>query len=1375
MKAFVCGLLLSAFALMRSVCAGAMPFADDYNVRSLTMSDGLSHVFIDDLFMDSEGFVWVATAGGGLSRYDAYGFVEFGPGKEKRSLKGNCIIKLTEDEHRRLWVASREGLDIVDLNALACCKPVDDTGRLDELMERRTFYVATDAEGRIWINNIDGIVCVTIDRQNGHVIDIAELSGVYHEPNLLVIADVLSDGSPWVLVDGVVYRLSVSNDGKVVMMPVSDVLRFDNPELTALCMAVKDGEVWIATSHGLLRYNPIDDKVRRYTSRSDNPRSLSHDYVSSVVVMADGRLVAGSSGGLDVYSSISDDFDRVSKNMLDDNAIWLVNCLLADGAGRLWVGTEQKGINLLVPRMPGVKAFIHNESDSSSISPSQVNAVCDDKYGNWWIATVERGLDKVGPDFAKFEHYSWMNTDLSRASIMALGIDRDSCIWIGTWGRGIDVIECDNPFRKSLHIETTNDAPNMVKFVTMLKFDAVNDLMWIGTNRGLVVYDIRSGELSEPFVGAASDAAWMLDGAMDSDGNFWLGGKYGLFKIDINSRDVSGHFKVKHYGTRLDDAGSKILERLSAVCVTKDGTLWLGSSGNGIYRREVASDGTETFVRYSSANGLPGDVVTGLHEDNQGRLWIVTGKGVGCRMTDGTFVVYDCDAGQVPRLFSDNASAIGRDGRLVCGTFDGLMVVDPSKINTVRNDVGYVRLTGLSVNGMDTPLPSSEQKVTMHERDRFIEIGFSALDYGHLNNDGRYSCRLKGYDGSWDILPAGRHHVRYTGLPPGDYTFEVRYSVAGMGEDALPIASVKIEVVPVLYKRWWFIALSVIMIGCIVWLIYRWRVRDLTRQKEALQMAVDNRTRQVQALTNERINFFTSITHEFRTPVTLISGPVKKALKLSTNPKVIEQLSLVEENSRYLLSLINQIMDFRKVESGRMDAVIHGGDFRSFVNGVFNSFVPLAHDLGIEMRMFTHIPDEEFGYAEDAIHKILINLLSNALKYTPRGRRVDLFVAVYGLTGSVSGGRLYICVRDTGQGISPDDIDHLFDRFYQGSGSPLNPVGGTSGSGIGLYMCRRMAEICGGTIYARNNHGPGCSMRVLLPVKLEEPVVLTDSNCLTKDVSKTTDEDLEMVHNRETLRTVLVVEDNMAMRRFIRSILIERYAVIEAANGKDALALLVHNSVDFIISDLMMPVMDGHEFSRRLKSDIATSHIPVLILTAKASAQTRLESYRIGADEYLSKPFDEDILLARIDNILENKRRYQNRFISDMKVESLNVADDSIDKQFLDRVMSVVKENYGNSEFDVAGFADALGVSRNVLNQKLQSIAGQTAWQFIITYRMNLARELIIGNRGRKSMNVSEIAYEVGFSDPKYFSKSFSRHFGISPGKMLAGEESGQE
>ena len=1393
--------------LLCAVKASGATFADGYNVQSLNMSDGLGHIFVDDILIDSRGFLWIATAGGGLSRYDSYGFVEFGPDKENRLLKGNFVIKMSEDRHRRLWVASREGLDVVDIEMVANVIPTDRTGKLDDLMAKRTFYVSTDALGRIWINNIDGLACITLDNDSGDVIGISSLDGVYHEPNLLVVEDIIGEGVPWAMIDGAVYRLKSKADGSIEMAPVSDKLSFSMPDIAASSFILKDSDVWIGTNHGLVRYNTVSDNMRHYRADSYDKHSLSHDYLTSLALASDGHLLVGNTDGIDIYNAMDDNFERISDDPSDGKGLQFVNCLLSDGR-RLWVGTEREGVRLYVPRRLGLRTFVHDSSNTASLSPSPINAVYQDMNGDWWLGTSEYGLSKTDSQFSRFDNYHSNNSGISYNSITSIAADGDGDVWIGTWGRGIDVVKPDSPGKVLRHIETPVRQNMMMNFITMLTYDSINDLMWVSTNQGLMIYDIKSGEISEPFPKASTSDSWMLGGIIDTDGILWLGGKYGLYKINLRKRNHDGYFDVKHFLKRLDKPDSKELERISSLCIAKDGTLWIGSNGNGLYRRNVNADGTETFTRYSTKDGLPGNIVTGLHEDADRRLWIVTTKGLACRQSDGSYISYDSSDGMLSNLFCENASAMGSDGRLVFGTTDGLVVVDPALTAVKSVSSNEVRFTNLTVGGVEMPINSASGStgLVVHERDKSLEIGFSALDYEKSRYaEGRYFCRLSGFDQKWDTLSGGRHHVRYTNLPPGKYTFEVKYVASGAVAEDAPVASMPVEVIPYFYRRWWFIMLVVILLGTLTWLIYKWRVTDLTRQKNNLQRTVDKRTREiseqkqllelqnqqlrtanteitnqkvqlsemvekVQTLNNERINFFTSITHEFRTPVTLISGPVRRALKLSSNPQVVEQLNLVEQNSRYLLSLINQIMDFRKIEAGHMDVAIHSGDFMDFLKKIFDSFCPMAYDLGIKMAMLTHLPEREFCFAEEAMRKVLVNLLSNALKYTPRGGSVTLYAALTGCHSEDGRRNLYICVSDTGRGISEADMEHLFDRFYQGDYSPLNPVGGTSGSGIGLYLCKSIVETCGGSIHARNNRLKGCSMRVLIPIEPEESITKQSAMELS-DLSDAVDKSFQAEASPKVALTVLVVDDNMSMRKFIRSVLESRYSVIEASNGREALDLLVHNTVDFIITDLMMPVMDGHELSRRLKNDISTSHIPVLILTAKVSTQARMESYRIGVDEYLSKPFDEEMLVARVANILENKRRYQTRFMADMNVENLNVVDDSLDRKFLDRLMDVVKDNYKNSEFEVADVEEALGVGRNILNQKLQSLVGQSAWQFIRLYRLNAAHELIIRNRRNRVLNISEIAYEVGFSDPKYFSKSFSKHFGISPRSLMNEEE----
>ena len=365
---------------------------------------------------------------------------------------------------------------------------------------------------------------------------------------------------------------------------------------------------------------------------------------------------------------------------------------------------------------------------------------------------------------------------------------------------------------------------------------------------------------------------------------------------------------------------------------------------------------------------------------------------------------------------------------------------------------------------------------------------------------------------------------------------------------------------------------------------------------------------------------------------------------------------------------------------------------------------------------------------------------------------------------------MYICVCDTGPGIPEEDLNRIFNRFYQSQNQVKYPVYGQAGTGIGLYLCKRIVQMHGGEIMVRNNRLSGCSFRLLLPLQREEEkddkLIIINSNDSSINATPTSQTPKE----KEAL-TILVVEDNVDMRGYIRSILREQYNVLEAADGEEALHILNSNPVDFIISDLMMPVMDGVELSRRVKDTFAISHIPFLMLTAKTSQEARLESYRMGVDEYLLKPFDETLLLTRIQNILENRKRYQRKFTLDMDVDVLNMEEESGDKKFMNQIMEVIKENYKNSYFEVSDFSEAVGVSKSLLNKKLQSLIGQSAGQFIRNYRLNIARELILKNRETKNMNIAEIAYEVGFNDPKYFTRCFTKYFNTTPSSLLNKEE----
>lgn len=424
-------------------------------------------------------------------------------------------------------------------------------------------------------------------------------------------------------------------------------------------------------------------------------------------------------------------------------------------------------------------------------------------------------------------------------------------------------------------------------------------------------------------------------------------------------------------------------------------------------------------------------------------------------------------------------------------------------------------------------------------------------------------------------------------------------------------------------------------------------------------------------------------------------------MKLSYNPQVIEQLHFVERNSKYLLSLVNQLMDFRKVESGKMEIVRNAGNFLRLMNDLLVPFDAYASERNVTIERRFRLPSCELMYDEDAMHKVIVNLISNALKFTPQGGTITVYVTTLRQEGKE---KLFICIRDTGTGIPAEDIDKVFNRFYQSQSKTRSSINGQSGTGIGLYLCKRIVQLHGGTICTKNNRSKGCSFRILLPLQYADASQPSIQAKSMAETALTTTAPQPVLNGR---LTILVVEDNKDMRDYIRSILSEYYNVTEASQGEEALVVLQSQNVDFIISDLMMPVMDGMELSRRVKANFAISHIPFLMLTAKTSNESRIESFRIGVDEYLLKPFDDTLLLARIANILENRKRFQQKFSYSMDVDALNIEKESGDKKFLDKAMQIVKENYKNPYYEIGDFTEEMGVSKSLMSKKCRTLRGR--------------------------------------------------------------------
>ena len=1389
MRALIVALPM-AMSSAASAADAPKTFLSHYNIGYLTVSDGLPHNFVDDIYRDSRGFLWIGLGGGGLSRYDGNEFINFSITSAEHPLPGNFAVEIGEDKFERLWVATEGGLCVYNLYTLSPEPVADSTGKLADVLHQPVWAVTVDAEGKVWTRTWHSVICIAFGA-DGSVTGVTEAAGLKHPTGPVALRDVYGNGRIWTSVNGEISELVADFAAdSVSVTPVAECLRFGE-DTTVSDIVLYGSEVWIATDIGLCRYNPAQNISKIYVHDESDTLSISQNYVTTLAVSPDKRLIAGTLQGLNMYNQINDNFERISQNpdgQIGSVSNNFINDIYVDGT-RIWVGTEGCGLNRLSPRNLRVKDFVRNFNTPGLNFNAPVNAILAEDDGSVWVGTVEGGLHRSDGDLSTFKHYSVASGHLSHNSVSSLARDGRGLLWVGTWGGGVNVLaeRSGGRLERVHHIEDTDDGTRHIGYVGALMWDSINELMWIGASRGLYVYDPEIGKVREAFDGSFDEVFGAVGIAADRDGHMWLGSSSGLIDVDLRKYGkLRSKDAVRRIRGRLDDSSAVADERITSLYIDSRGTLWIGTNGSGVYSRHTDGD-AEVFVNKNTSDGLPSDIVLGITGDESGNLWFSTYSGL-ARMSDGgTIVTYDKDGDLSCDQFYWNAAETDTAGNLLFGTTEGMMCIDGNFTRSETDADFPIAFTHVWVDN-NRVIPGQRDQgpyfcpvrgMRIHERNRSLSFEFSALDYDR-KKDGVYSYRLLGFDDNWTTLPQGRRYAGFTNLKPGKYRLQVRYLHNGESDDMARVTELPITVEPYFYRQWWFVLLVVAGGVALVVLVYKLRLRSLKRQRELLQTTVAERTaeieehkRQVQQLTMDRISFFTNITHEFRTPITLILGPIERALKLSYNPQVIEQLNFAERNSKYLLTLVNQLMDFRKIESGKMEIMRSHGNIKTFLINIVEIFRPLAIDRSIDLRFNGHLPYPVISFDEEALQKVLINLLGNALKFTPDGGRITLYATLLPSSCSANGSTgLYLAVADTGTGIASADIDRIFDRFYQGTSPIKYPVSGSAGSGIGLYLCHTLVDIQGGKMSVRNNlGGPGCTFRVLLPlpdgeVPAAETPAVPQAGGKTSGTANQAESGSEMPERT----TVLVVEDNDDMRAFIRSVLSDHFSVAEARNGEEALKVLGNRDIDLIISDLMMPVMDGMELSRRVKENFDISHIPFLVLTAKTGRETQLESYRMGVDAFILKPFDEEMLLARIDGILKSRRRFQSRFASQLEVASLNISEQSRDKKFMDQVMKVIAENYRNSYFEIGDFAEALGVSRSLLNKKLQSLAGQSAGQLLRAFRLKTAHELILRNRRTRAMNISEIAYEVGFNDSKYFTRCFTKHFGINPSALMNSE-----
>jgi len=1044
---------------------------------------------------------------------------------------------------------------------------------------------------------------------------------------------------------------------------------------------------------------------------------------------------------------------------ISDNTI---NAFYLDNCDNLWIGTQNGGVNYANLRNKPFE-YYSMEPNGNGLVDNVIRAISQEKNGKLWVGTETQGITVVDRKPDGYTYVQYGKDKLIDPNIRVIYTDRLGYVWIGTKG-GLDKFDPHTRKFRHYYANVPGSIPHPWVFWLM---EDHNGYLWVGTFNGIAKYDRKNDKFLnyDPAKTLKREKVRVI--FEDHKYNLWVGSEGG--GITKLSRDSSAGFAEKltptHYLHIPGNDNSLINDLVLTLTEDSEHKLWIGTN-SGLCRFDPEKG---FFKRFSVKTGFPDDLIMGLLFDGHEHIWISHKKGLTC-MNIHTFETrqYNTHDGLQGYEFTQNAYYRNpRTGEMFFGGANGLnsffpdsISPNPYKLRPILTALKVMNQTveiGCRINNRII-LPKSlvcTDKITLTWWDKNFSLEFSALNFDNPRGS-KFKYILEGVDNQWTFTDASARVASYSHLPAGMYTFKVFAANSdGLWSDSP--ATVQLEILPPWWLTWWVKVLYVILLCSIVWFVYRYIAARIEFRNRLLMEQLKNEKNE--ELARLKLQFFTEVSHEFRTPLTLIIDPLERLI--SDNPdkeKIQYYHNLMHRNAKQLLTLINQLLDFRKLESGNLPLKLVSTDLVSFIRNTAASFENRALERNIRLSVETSVDPLFVDFDTDKMEKILNNLLSNAFKFTSDNGKVSIGISVTNTEPC----RVVLKISDTGIGIAPEAIEKVFDLFYQVEGSAAQK----EGSGIGLALTKELVQLHKGEISVESEVGKGSCFSVSLPYQqtislseqstevLEETQLNSENDSFDADAAETENTDLPLL---------LIVDDNADIRQYIQSNFSENYRIITAANGAEGFREATENIPDIVISDIMMPGTDGIEMCRMIKTDERTSHIPVILLTARQSDESKVEGYETGADAYITKPFSTLVLRAQMTNLLEQRLRLRQLFSKGSQLELKRIAINGTDEAFLNKVVKLVNENMENADFEPEMLAEKLKMSRSQLYRKIKALTNQTVHEFITTLRMNKALEYLLSGE----YSISETAYKVGFSLPTNFTRSFVKQFGETPSKYL--------
>ena len=1324
--------------------------SQDYPIKFLDISDGLSNNSVVTKYQDSDGFMWFGTYDG-LNRYDGYNFKVYRNRiNDKNSLSFNTIYYIEGDSKKNIWVGGPNGVCVFDRKK-SIFHPVEyvvSKNDKPKILKDIIHQIRSVSKERVFIASQNlGLLIFENGSFIGKKIPLEGIknTNIKYDYDATGIENDLKNKFCWVYVRNIgICKYSYDSKKLKVVSPLS---------MDVKCMKLSlNGNLWLGTDEGLYLFDPKSSLLsENYFLNKCTVTHILIDKKKEIWLTTDGcgiYKVTGENKKAIPYNTARDN------QLLKSNSIW---SLYEDVAGNKWIGTLRGGISMLGNNPKYFKNIKYNTKDNDP-AENFILSFCEDEKNNVWIGTDGAGLkywDRKNNKYTTYSNSANSSGKITSNFITSIIRDNNNEIWLSTWAGGVNRI---NPISNTIsHFSCYNSFTKQTEKNIWFVYKDSRGAIWASaTNEGsLYVFD-RTKNTFVLFDRTINNLQCLTE---TSDGKLWGGNYTSLFAIDKRSR------KYK-----------KIVIGNPIRCIHEDKAknLWLGTQEGGLL---LFDRKTNKFKRLTTDDGLPSNTILRMLEDKEGNLWMSTYNGI-CRFDKKTrtFRNFSVNDGLQSNQFSFNAGIKLSTGEFLFGGINGFNSFFPEDIKEF-NQKNNLLLTDFYINNQPIEESKNElisdwdsgkiKEVRLPYDQTTLSIEFVSLDYNNADKI-NYAYYLDGWDDRWNYVGQARK-ANYARLAEGKYVFKVKTTNFRGGwnkEESL----ITVIVSPPWYRTWWAYSLYLIMGAGIIFAYIRYS-KNKEKLKYKVKIAELERIKEKE-IAEKQSSMFTYISHEFRTPLSLIINPLKKAIQKEPvgNSSSGGDLVIAHRNARRLLSLVDQLLLFRKAENDADVLRVSAINVNNLCYEVYQCFVNQAKDKKIDYTF--QIPENSIEIIGDyeKIEISLFNLMSNAFKYTPVGGSIGLILAE-------TQTNVIVEISDTGGGIEKNDLEVIFEKFKQINSKVA--LGGGTGFGIGLFIVRYFVEKHKGTVSCTSEIGKGSTFKLNflkgkdhledLPISTVTPKMsplveelMADDTQESGELNDTSDKELYKVMLTDK-RTLLIIDDNTDIRNYLIKLFSGTYIIYSADNGEEGLKLTKKYMPDLVLSDITMEGMDGLELCRKIKENSSLSHIPVILLTASKNPETHLQGISDGADDYITKPFDDDILVARVESLLRSRSNLRKYFLDSITLKENNQKVPAEYQEILKKCIAIIEANIHKRDFTIKNFATEMGMSHRTLYTKIKIISGQTLNAFIRSVRIRRAAMLLL----TENINIAQASAEVGFEDPKYFRQQFVKLFAMTPSEYI--------